>query len=179
MVVALAGRRIDAPDATERRFPAEHVPEVTTRVRELFIELGARALVTSAACGADLIALGVAGDLNLRRRIILPFDAAQFRELSVVDRPGPWGEAFDRIIGEVTAAGDLRIVGSGSGEPAFEGTNQIILDEAYGVRTQLGSAAVAVVVWNGRSRGPNDFTAQFRDLAKRRRLQIYEVPTLT
>ena len=42
MVVALAGRRIDAPGATERRFPAEHVPEVTTRVRELFIELGAR-----------------------------------------------------------------------------------------------------------------------------------------
>lgn len=177
MVIALAGRRIDAPGA-EPRFPAEHVPDVTTRVRELFIGLGARALVTSAACGADLIALDIAGDLNMRRRVVLPFEAATFREISVTDRPGPWGRTFDRIIDEVSAAGDLRIVGSGSGESAFEGTNQIILDETESVRGLLGSAAAAVVVWNGHSRGANDFTAQFRDLAKQRGLRVFEVQTL-
>jgi hypothetical protein len=178
MVVALAGRRIDAPDATLRRFPSEHVTIVRSRLRELFVDIGARALVTSAACGADLIALEVAGDLNLRRRVILPFEAARFREMSVTDRPGGWGQAFDRIIGEVKAAGDLRIVGAGSGGAAFESTNQIILDEADSMRAQLGSAAAAVIVWNGQSRGPDDLTARFRDLAERRGLQIYEVSTM-
>jgi hypothetical protein len=178
VVIALAGRRIDAPGAREPRFPAEHVPDVTTRVRELFIGLGARALVTSAACGADLIALDVAGDLNMRRRVVLPSEASRFRELSVTDRPGPWGRLFDRVINEVMAAGDLRIAGSGSADAPLEDTNEVILDETETARKQLGSAAAAVVVWNGRSRGADDFTAQFRDLARRRRLRIYEVSTL-
>jgi hypothetical protein len=178
VVIALAGRRIDAPGAAEPRFPAEHVSAVRTRVRELFIELGARAIVTSAACGADLIALDVAGDLHLRRRVILPFDAERFKAMSVTDRPGPWGQAFDRIIGEVRAAGDLSVVASDLGGPALEDTNQIILDETDAVRAKLGSAAAAVVVWDGRSRGPDDFTAQFRDLAERRGMRVFEVLTL-
>jgi hypothetical protein len=98
--------------------------------------------------------------------------------MSVTDRPGPWGQAFDRIIGEVRTAGDLSVVASDLGGPALEDTNQIILDETDAVRAKLGSAAAAVVVWDGRSRGPDDFTAQFRDLAERRGMRVFEVLTL-
>jgi hypothetical protein len=177
MVVALAGRRIDAADAIERRFPAKHVTVVRSRLRELLIDIGARALVTSAACGADLIALEVAGELKLRRRVILPFEASRFRDTSVTDRPGRWGEAFDRVIEEAGAAGDVVIVGSSSAA-AYEAANHAVFDEAGTLGAQLGSSAAAVVVWNGQSRGPDDFTAQFRDQAERRGLRVYEVSTL-
>lgn len=177
MVVALAGRRIDAADAIERRFPAEHVTVVRSRLRELLIDIGARALVTSAACGADLIALEVAGELKLRRRVILPFEASRFRDTSVTDRPGRWGEAFDRVIEEAGAAGDVVIVGSSSAA-AYKAANHAVFDEAGTLGAQLGSSAAAVVVWNGQSRGPDDFTAQFRDQAERRGMRIYEVSTM-
>jgi hypothetical protein len=178
MVVALAGRRIDAPDATIRRFPAENVPLVRQRLRKLLVETGASALVCSAACGVDLIALDVAGELNLRRRIVLPFEASRFRETSVTDRPGPWGEAFDRVIEEAGAAGDVVIVGSSSDAAAYEAANHAVFDEAGTLHAQIGIPALAVVVWNGESRGPDDFTAQFRDQAERRGLQVHEVSTL-
>ena len=90
-VVALAGRRIDLPEAQVPRFPLENVQEVGRRICEALYEMHAVALVCSAACGADLVALEQAKQLGLRRRIVLPFAPERFRETSVVDRPGDWG----------------------------------------------------------------------------------------
>jgi hypothetical protein len=178
VVIALAGRRIDAPAAAAPRFPAENVALVRQRLRKLFVENGASALACSAACGADLIALDVAGELKLRRRIVLPFDVARFRETSVTDRPGQWGQAFDRAIAETGAAGDLVIVNSSSDDAGYAAANQAVLDEAGTLRKETGVPAAAVIVWNGQSLGPDDYTAQFRDLAARRGLQVFEVSTV-
>jgi len=95
-VVALAGRRIDLPEAPVPRFPLENVQEVGRRVCEALYEMHAVALVCSAACGADLVALEQAKHLGLRRRVVLPFAPERFRETSVVDRPGNWGSLYDR-----------------------------------------------------------------------------------
>src|SRR5689334_3365039 len=54
MIVALAGRRVDKSDAQEPRFPLRNVDLVRTRTRELLRNKDATALVSSAACGADL-----------------------------------------------------------------------------------------------------------------------------
>jgi hypothetical protein len=64
-----------------------HVPLVRRRIVDLLAEEHTEALVCSAACGADLIALEEAERLGLRRRIVLPFSPRQFRETSVTDRP--------------------------------------------------------------------------------------------
>ena len=109
-VIALAGRRIDAAGAGSIRFPLEAVPLVRQRVGDLLRQEGARALVCSAACGADLIALEEAGRLGMRRRVVLPFAPAQFRNTSVIDRPGHWGPLFDRVIEDVRSAGDLVVL---------------------------------------------------------------------
>src|SRR5690242_3473732 len=105
--IALAGRRIDPPDGELPRFPLATVPLVLDRLRALFVERGADTLVCSAACGADLVALDVSGALGMRRRVVLPFDAAKFRETSVTDRPGDWGPLYDRIVEAARRAGDL------------------------------------------------------------------------
>src|SRR4051812_11745538 len=98
-VIALAGRRIDAPGTSAPRFAREAVPSGGRRFASLFGKERAGILVCSAACGADLLALDEAERLGLRRRIVLPFAPDRFRETSVADRPGDWGRMFDRLVG--------------------------------------------------------------------------------
>ena len=97
MIIALAGRRIDAPDAKASRFPLSKVDEVKEKLRALFISLKPKTLVCSAACGADLLALQVAGELGIQRSILIPFDEQLFKSTSVMDRPGDWDLLYDKI----------------------------------------------------------------------------------
>ena len=190
-VVALAGRRIDPPDAATPRFPSENVGLVRERLRSFLAERQAAVLVCSAACGADLVALEVAGTLGLRRRIILPFDPERFRETSVTDRPGDWGPLYARVIEAATRTGDLVVLeGAGLGGTAYLAANERILDQALhlaGVAADPGAAALrpvapevalAVIVWEGQSRGDDDATAQFATSARRRGLAVEEVLTI-
>src|SRR5262245_18154338 len=98
VIVALAGRRVAAPDADSVRFPAPNAGLVEERLRDLFRAYDAHILVGSAACGADLIAQHVAQSMQLARVIVLPYSVDQFRESSVVDRGGHWGEWFDALL---------------------------------------------------------------------------------
>src|SRR5947209_20551703 len=108
-VIALAGRRPDAPQAkSSSSFALADIPAVTSRLRTLLEEVAPLALVSSAACGADLLALQVAGELRIRRRVVLPFDADRFRASSVADRPDErWGPLYDRILDELRSSDDL------------------------------------------------------------------------
>ena len=130
MIIALAGRRVDTADTKDTRFPLRNVETVRVRARAVLQEKGATALVSSAACGADLIALSEAGQLGLRRRVILPFERSRFRETSVTDRPGDWGLLYDYILDAVEAAGDLVVLECGSDDEAYAAANRAILDEA-------------------------------------------------
>lgn len=179
-VVALAGRRIDATDADTPRFPSDRVDSVRQRLRALLIARTASALVSSAACGADLIALDVARELGLRRRIVLPFAPDHFRGSSVMDRPGDWGAIFDGEVERARRAGDLVVLEkSGEGSEAYAAANAAILDEAARLARQEGDLPLlAVLVWDGRSRGEGDLTEAFGLLARRQGLEIAEISTL-
>jgi hypothetical protein len=176
-VAALAGRRIDAADAKAPRFPLANADLVRGRLDALFRAEANRALVCSAACGADLIALDVAGALGFRRRVVLPFAPERFRETSVTDRPGDWGPLFDRIIGEVQAAGDVVMLGLDEGDDATYATaNDAILDEAEALAGHP-SEVVAVIVWEGGSRGEGDLTEAFATSARARAHPVREIVT--
>src|SRR5664279_2133900 len=90
-VAAVAGRRVDAPDAREVRFPANAELMVRNDIQRLLVEYGIGTLVSSAACGADIVALEVAVELGLRLVIVLPFERHRFRATSVTDRGEAWG----------------------------------------------------------------------------------------
>lgn len=168
-VVALAGRRIDAPDAPQPRFPLANVPRVRAELADLFWSGAVRALVCSAACGADLLALEAAGTARIERHVVLPFDRATFRATSVVDRPGDWGTLFDRIIAEVDRQGHLEV---GSGDPddpaIYIHANERIVSHALELLGQVdgGNPPIAVVVWEGAPRGNDDVTEDFRQRAE-------------
>jgi hypothetical protein len=171
-VIALAGRRIDAPETKSARFPLSNVPIVRERLAALLAAEHAEALVCSAACGADLIALAEAERLGLRRQIVLPFSAKRFRETSVTDRPGEWGPLYDRLIAEAQAAGDLVVLPGtdGDDDAAYSTANHSIISEAQ----RLAQAApdgrpyrlVAVIVWEGSAREGTDASGGLLTLAK-------------
>jgi hypothetical protein len=169
-VVALAGRRIDAEDSDAPRFSSRHVPLVRDRLAALLVRENALALVSSAACGADLIGLEEAERLGLRRRIVLPFSPRRFRATSVVDRAGEWGSSFDRLAAHAGEQGDLIIAEQGGGDEdtAYAAVNQLILGEANALaRTIPGGPhrLLALVVWEGRPRAGNDLTDDFKTAA--------------
>ncbi|HEU5378925.1 MAG TPA: hypothetical protein VFV38_26165 [Ktedonobacteraceae bacterium] len=156
------------------------------RIYELLIEQKATALVSSAACGADLLALDVAGELGIRRRVILPFGTERFRALSVIDRPGEWGTLFDRIISEVCQKKDLIFLHERKTDKTkFIYTNTCIFDEALSLArstaqrnsTIISDRIIAVIVWEGKSHGEDDMTVDFAQEAIARSIPITEIAT--
>lgn len=172
--VLLAGRRPDSDDAEVERFPIENVVLVRERIRALFAERRPGHLVCSAACGADLLALDVAGDLGVRRHVVLPFEQAAFRASSVTDRPGSWGTLFDRVVREVAEAGGLTVLDEESGdEAAYEAASDRLLEEALGLNVDV----LAVAVWEGASRGEGDLTEALLGSASRAGARTTELLT--
>jgi hypothetical protein len=186
-VVALSGRRVDAVGETNPRFPLECVPVVKERIREVLRRTRARVLVCSAACGADLLAIEAARELGLNIQVILPAPRRTFRKTSVVDRPGDWGEAFDRQMDLAEQEGAVHRMKpvKTSNYAGYMSALKVILDRAAGCahRTRRGEAAdvpgrvTALVVWDGQSRGEQDVTAAFLQQARDRRFSVREVFT--
>jgi hypothetical protein len=170
MIVALAGRRIDVAGATPPRFPLANVALVERR-------LGA--LVSSGACGADLVALTVARARHMHRRIVLPFGRDDFRASSVTDRPGNWGPVYDQVLRELETSGDVvTLAGHAVKDAAYAAANETILREAAALARQHGTEVIAVLVWEGASRDGDDMTAAFGDAARRRGYRVDHVITL-
>lgn len=186
-VVALSGRLVDAVGEANPRFPLECVPMVQDRIREVLKRTRARVLVCSAAGGADLLAMEVARELGLRVQVILPAPRRKFRKTSVEDRPGNWGEVFDRQMDLAEQEGAThRIKPVKTSEfDGYMSALTVILDQAAGCAnlTRKGEAAdipgriTALVVWDGQSSGEQDVTAAFLQQARDRRLSVREVIT--
>ena len=177
--VALAGRRIDAPDAAVR-FPLARVDAVADALGDYFRRHAVTHLVSSAACGADLVALRVAATAGVARRtVVLPFDVATFRRTSVTDRPGAWGALYDRIVAEVAGEGGLVLLGLESAAPgAYDTATERILDVAGTAAGVDDAGAVrACLVWEGATRGVGDHSLALADGARRRGWPVDEVLT--
>jgi hypothetical protein len=168
VIVALAGRRIDAPNAAIARFPLSSVAVVRDRISSALRKAEARVLVCAAACGADLMALSVAEELGLRRRIVLPSDVSAFRANSVADRPGEWTGIYDRMIAAARSSGDLELLDLRStGGAAYLETNAAILNRALALAHESGQEVRAFAVWDGPLTGHTDYTRDFVKTAQR------------
>ncbi len=176
-VTALAGRRIDAKAAREKRFPPENESLVAKRIRNILRGTASTGVVSSAACGADILALECAGELRLTRRVVLPFPRERFRETSVADRGEEWGRRFDAILSSLDKDDIVEMNLEGSEDDAYAAANIRILDEA--ANTAAGQTVIAMVVWNDLPRGGTaDLTDAFRKLALNREIETISVPTV-
>ena len=183
MIVALAGRRTDEVNSDVARFPLQNVEAVRERLRTLFVDRRASVLVASGACGADIVAHEVARTLGMLRILVLPFPPMLFRELSVTDRPGEWGPAFDTLVADARLSGDSQLIVEASSNEspnaAFARANELIIDRALSLAARTaGENVLAVVVWEGAIRGKDDLSAAFEAYAQRRRVETISVSTL-
>lgn len=178
MIIALAGRQVDAPGAEKVQFPRQNVARVEQRLAAWFTEHDAHTIVCSAACGVDLLALIAAGKLGIHRRIVLPFPREQFRVLSVVYGGEEWGVHFDAILDSVEAEGKVFILGyAPDNEKAYIETNHVVLELATATGAELDQLVRALVVWDGVSRGEKDVTLAFLEEAHTRGLAVEELST--
>ncbi len=185
MIIALAGRRIDAKDAEAPRFPTENIDKVKKKLGLFLLEKKPDWFISSGACGADLVALEVAGELQINRKMVLPFEAKTFRATSVVDRPGDWGTLFDSIYDELKTAGNIVALGYNKDDDAvYERTNFDILNEAdraYEERSDQSAGnekKIAIIIWEGKPKDSGDTTDHFRQEARKRGYKIWEINSL-
>jgi hypothetical protein len=178
VIIALAGRRIDAPERTQPVFPEANIDAVRGKLLSLFREQHVSHLISSAACGADLLALDAAGSMGICRRIILPFAPTLFRETSVIDRPGDWGALFDRIISEVEAENNVIDLQLELDSATYVHTSYVILSEAASLAETMHLQSAALLVWDGISRGEDDMTSILGEAARVSGLQVLQISTL-
>jgi hypothetical protein len=178
MIVALAGRRIDALDAEEKRFPLEMEEVVYSRIREFFHKNNVEILVSSAACGVDLLAQKAARELGIERQIILPFGRGKFRKTSVTDRPGDWGKLFDEVCVEAEREGNLTVLEGfeDDEENAYSAVTTEIIKRAKSLQSK-DEKVLAVAVWEGEAKDETDETASFIEQAKAQNIAVKEIPT--
>lgn len=178
MIIALAGRRIDAPDAEEKRFPLKRKASVRQKILRFFEKNNVTELISSGACGADLVAQGAAKKLKIRQHIILPFGREKFRKTSVTDRPGYWGKLFDRICDEIERQGNLIVLEGfeDDEEKAYSAVTSEILKHAKSLESEK-ERVLAVAIWEGKAKGESDETARFIEKAKAQNITIKEILT--
>ncbi|PWB90469.1 hypothetical protein C5688_10750 [Methylocystis sp. MitZ-2018] len=180
-VVALAGRRIDAESAGAQRFPLANVEAVAAALAQTLADLHAIALVSSAACGADLLALKAAQSLSIPAHIVIPYVRDAFKQSSVIDRPAReiWEPLFDDAIGRAAAHGALTNLALKPDDPnAYQAANRAIFDIARRMASERGARPVAIIVWEGAPRPGDDLTARFRQMAEEAGFETKTVPTL-
>jgi hypothetical protein len=173
-VIVQAGRRVDAADSEIVRFPSANVDLVRQRIKASFLSARPLALVTAAACGTDLLALEVAGELHMERFVLVPSAPEIFRTSSVTDRPGDWGSLFDDVIKQV----HVEVLALADGQEGYLEANLRLLDRGQAIAEEHRVQAEAMVVWDQKSRGPDDVTEHFIVQARLRKLPVMEIPTL-
>jgi hypothetical protein len=181
MIIGLAGRRIGPPADSQARFPDTNTGLVRERLKALLQEVGATSLVGSGACGADLLAMEVAGELHLDRTMFLPFDRKRFVTSSVCDRKyaRDWERVFQTIADEIDAKKRLIVLrDAGEEDAAYQAVNAAILDEIERLARAGRSPALAVVVWDGKPREGGDLTEAFKNEAQARSLPVREILTI-
>jgi hypothetical protein len=182
LALAAAGRRIDAPGtpSATRRFPVEAEARVARDIADVLQRVHPDRVIASGACGADILIHEAAVSLGLQRYLILPFPVDAFRQRSVTDRGGKWGERFDALL-ETTDSSDLIILNhktpttDAQAAQGYRAVTTAIIDAAEEGRAGLRGI---LLVWErSRQRSPDDETARLAIAGDAQGWKRYEVFT--
>lgn len=178
MVIVSAGRRPDPSGATTARFPVQNVVGVREQIRAELLRQKPEDVICGAACGADLLLLDAAGELGIRRHLVISGTREEFRKSSVADRPGGWEILFDRIVEAAGREGGVDFLRVAPGLEGYLATNLELLKAAEETAAQRGGGVVALAIWDLKSRGDGDVTQHFIASARSRGHQVIEISTL-
>jgi hypothetical protein len=177
-IVALAGRRIDPPHAKTTRFPARNIERVRNDICRELKNQHAQWLVSSAAAGADLLAVKAAIDLGIASRIVLSPGVREFEQMSVEDRGSYWTQEFENAISAIVPENIACIPAEPDVADTFRMINERILSDAVAFSVSRSAKLVCVAVWDGVRRGKDDFSADFVERAVTRGLPVTHISTV-
>jgi len=152
-IAVFIGHMVDREGRPEPRFPLELENAVASAIAERIDDLGIGMGYASAACGSDILFHEQLRAHGGSAHVVLPYDAAQFREDSVTVAPGDWGKRFNRVLADVGAANVLTL------SPqrltleslSYEYANRVMFGLAQYHARQLGTDLVVLAVWDGRA----------------------------
>lgn len=139
MILVHSGNRIDAPDRTPARFPAEREEDVGRRLGELLDLLEPDGVVTAAAGGADLLLAEAAIKRSVPLHLVLPCDVELFEKISVADQGERWSAAYGAVLDHRCS---LVVLGLEPDQDGFLRTNQALIERAL----EFDRAVLAVAV---------------------------------
>lgn len=179
-IVAVAGRRVDAPGTDPPSFPSAALASVSSRIDEFLDGHAVRTVVASCSSGADILLLEAAAARGLGTRIILPFSIERFRETSVIDRGAEWGTRYDKLIASATHNGDVVVLPEvqGRADDVSGRVTRKIIEETVRIAKLLHARTLAVAIWEQKARSTHDATQDFLKQARRAKLKVEEISTL-
>jgi len=178
IIVALAGRRIDPPNPETERFPARNIERVRRDIYQELKKRRARWLVSSAAAGADLLAIKAATDLGIASRIILSPSVREFARMSVEHQGPYWTQEFENAVSAIAPDNIFCIPAQPAIADTFRSINERILSDAIALSVSGPDELVCFAVWDGDTRGKDDFTADFVQRAATRGLPVTHINTV-
>ena len=160
-----SGHRIDAPDRTTPRFPADSEAiareMISAAIREELSRCPDDSFrgVSSGANGGDILFLESCSAQHVPTEIYLALAAKDFARLSVADAGGDWFERFDALL-------NARPVHVLPDEPSsnldiWQRTNLWMLDS---VLSHAGANVTVIVLWDGNAA---DGPGGTKDMVKR------------
>lgn len=177
-IVAFAGRRIDPPNAETIRFPARNIERVRNDICRELKNQHAQGLVSSAAAGADLLAVKAAINLGITSRIVLSPSVHEFERMSVEDRGSYWTQEFENAIAAIVPDNITCIPAEPDMTDTFRSINERILTDAVALSVSRSDKLVCFAVWDGIKRGEDDFSADFVERAVKRGLPVTHISTV-
>jgi hypothetical protein len=157
-VVLFAGHRVDAPDRTVARFPAQQESRARGLIREAWCALGQddRFLgLASAAPGADILFHEVCTELGIPSTLCLPMPAADYARLEFQDLDA-WRARFltllrgQHTVLELSDRAGLPQWLHGAGTDAWERGNRWVLQMAL---TAEAARITLMALWDGKDEG--------------------------
>src|SRR5260370_23572851 len=145
-IVALAGRRIDPPNAETERFPSRNIERVRRDICQELKKHRARWLVSSAAAGADLLAITAAINLGITSRIVLSPGVREFERMWVDDRGSYWRQEFENAISVIGPNNIACIPAKSAMANTFRSINERILSDAVALSLSWSAELVCFAV---------------------------------
>lgn len=186
MIVALAGRRVDKPDTKTPAFPLENIEKVRAELFSFLNKNNVTHLVSSGACGADLLGLEVAIKLKITCHLILPFEKDIFADKSVSDciENEMWEAMFNKSYTFLEEQQNVTILSiSLEDKDKYQKTNKAILNKVESLSDSLKKTEeylssnsepkkIALILWEGKPKAKSkenenvDYTENLIESAK-------------
>lgn len=171
MILVYAGRR-PGDD-----FPPDNVGYVREQIRRVVGGLAPRAVVGSAAAGADLLVIEAATRAGIEAHVLLAGGSAAFRACSVADKGERWGRLYDELLDDPRVKVE-EVPLKGEGDEAYREVTRRISARAEELLEE-GEELAALGVLNERPGDGADHSLELiRHHEERGRLVVRIDPTL-